>query len=77
MEELISFSFRIPRWLARGTEAAARQMGLSKSEYARRAIEELNHRVMQERIAALSRSLAPSSAAAAQSMDATSADGLE
>ena len=76
MEELIAFSFRIPRSLAQGTEAAAREMGLSKSEYARRAIEELNHRVMQQRIAALSHRLASSSAAAAESMDSTSADGL-
>jgi hypothetical protein len=77
MEELIAFSFRIPRWLAKGTEAAAKEIGLSKSQYARRAIEELNHRVMQERIAALSRRLGPASAAAAAAMDSTSADGLE
>ena len=77
MEDLIAFSFRIPRALAQGTAAAAKAMGLSKSEYARRAIEELNHRVMQERIAALSHRLTSSSAAVAESMDATSADGLE
>jgi hypothetical protein len=77
VEELIAFSLRIPRRLAKGAEAAARELGLSKSEYARRAIEELNHRVMQERIAKLSHSLAAASAAAAQAMDAASSDGLE
>jgi predicted DNA-binding protein len=77
MEDLIVFSLRIPRRLAKGAEAAARELGLSKSEYTRRAIEELNHRVMQERMAKLSRRLAAASAAAAREMDAASSDGLE
>ena len=77
MEELTPFSFRIPKGLAKTVEAAAKQLGVTKSEYARRAIEELNHRVMQDRIAGLSRRLAAGSAAASRSMDATSADGLE
>jgi hypothetical protein len=77
MDELIAFSFRIPKLLAMGTAAAAKELGLSKSEYARRAIEDLNHRVMQDRIAALSQRLAAESAAAAHSMEASSADGLK
>jgi hypothetical protein len=77
VEELIPYSLRIPRSLAQGAEAAAHELGLSKSEYARRAIEELNWRVMQERIAKLSHRLACASAAAAQEMDAASRDGLE
>ena len=77
MEELIVFSLRIPRWLAKSAESAARELGLSKSEYTRRAIEELNYRVMQERIAKLSHRLAAASAAAAQEMDSASGDGLE
>lgn len=77
MEELIAFSLRIPSSLAKRAESAARELGLSKSEYARRALEELNHRVMQERIAKLSHRLAAASAAAAQEMDAASHDGLE
>lgn len=77
VEELVAFSLRIPRWLVKGAESAAHELGLSKSEYARRAIEELNWRVMQERIAKLSHRLAAASAAAAQEMDAASHDGLE
>ncbi len=77
MEELTLFSFRIPKALASSAAVAARQLGLSKSAYARRAIEELNRRVMRQRIGELSRRLSVSSAAAARSMEATLSDGLE
>ena len=77
MEELVAFSLRIPRWLAKSAESAARELGLSKSEYTRRAIEELNDRVMQERIAKLSHRLAAASTAVAKEMDAAIGDGLE
>ena len=77
MEDLVAFSLRIPRSLAKSAESAAHELGLSKSEYTRRAIEELNHRVMQERIAKLSHRLAAASAGAAQEMDVASGDGLE
>lgn len=76
MEELTSFSLRIPKTLARNIEAAAKRMGLSTSEYARRALEEFDHRMMQERIAELSQRLASHSAAAAQAMEASTSDGL-
>lgn len=51
-------------------------MGLSTSEYARRALEEFDHRMMQERIAELSQRLASHSAAAAQATEASTSDGL-
>lgn len=76
MDDLTSFSLRIPKALAHSIEAAAKRLGLSKSEYARRAMEEFDHRMMQERIAELSQRLAPDSAAASRAMDASTADGL-
>ena len=76
MEDLTSFSFRIPRTLAASIAATAKRMGLSKSEYARRAMEELHERLMQERMAELSQRLTAQSTAAARSMDASTADGL-
>jgi len=50
---------------------------VSKSEYARRAMEEFEERLMQERIAELSRQLAAHSASAARSMEGSTSDGLE
>jgi hypothetical protein len=76
MEELTSLSLRIPKSLARSIEAEAKRSGVNKSEYARRALEDFNQRVMQERIAEISRRLAYQSAAAAQSMDPSTSDGL-
>src|ERR1700675_2673322 len=76
MEDLISFSFRVPRDLAAGVEAAAKQMGLSRSEYARRALEQFQAQQMQERMAELSRQVARQSADAACSMESSGADGL-
>jgi predicted DNA-binding protein len=77
MDDLVPVSLRIPKTLSARAAAAAKELGLSKSEYVRRAIEDLNHRVMQERMANLSQRLASNSAKAAQSMDSSSADGLE
>jgi len=77
MEDLTSFSFRIPKSLAASIATTAKRLGLSKSEYARRAMVELHERLMQERMAELSRRLAAQSAKAAQSMDAGTSDGLE
>ena len=76
MDDLISFSLRIPRTLAASIEAAAKRLGVSKSEYARRAMEEFEERLMHERIAELSQQLAVHSASAARSMEASSPDGL-
>jgi predicted transcriptional regulator len=76
MEELTSFSLRIPTALARSIEAEAKRSGLSKSEYARRALEDFNQRVMQERITEISRRLASQSAGAAQSMEPSTSDEL-
>jgi hypothetical protein len=77
LEDLTSFSFRIPKTLATNIAATAKRLGVSKSEYARRAMEDFNERLMQERIAELSRRLSAQSAEAASSMDASAADGLE
>ena len=77
MEDLISFSLRIPKALAANIEVTAKRLGMSKSEYARRAMEEFEERLMQERIAELSRQLAAHSASAALSMEGSTSDGLE
>lgn len=77
MEELISFSLRIPKTLAASIEATAKRLGVSKSEYARRAMEEFEERVMHERIAELSRQLAAHSASAARFMEGSTSDGLD
>ena len=77
MKELTSFSLRIPKGLATRIAATAKRLGVSKSEYARRAMEEFEQRVMQERMADLSQRLAANSDTAARSMDASTSDGLE
>jgi predicted DNA-binding protein len=77
MENLTSFSFRIPKTLAAGIAVTAKRLGLSKSEYARRALEEFHERLMQERMAELSQRLAAQSAETGRSMDASTSDGLE
>jgi sRNA-binding protein len=77
MEDLVSFSLRIPKSLAASIEVAAGHLGVSKSEYARRAMEEFERRLMHERIGKLSRQLAAHSAVAAQSLEDSTSDGLE
>jgi hypothetical protein len=67
--ELTSFSLRIPKTLAASIEVTAKRLGMSKSEYARRAMEEFEQRLMEDRIAELSRRLAAHSASAARSME--------
>jgi predicted DNA-binding protein len=76
MDDLVSFSLRIPRTLAAHIDATAKRLGVSKSEYARRAMEAFEERLMQERMADLSRQLSAHSASAAQSMEDSAADGL-
>ena len=49
------FSFRVTRPFIDEITQSAKLAGLSRSEYARRAIEAMNHRVMRERIAVLSK----------------------
>ena len=77
MDDLISFSLRIPKALAISIEATAKRLGVSKSEYARRAMEEFEEGLMHEHIAELSRQLAAHSASAARSMESSTSDGLE
>lgn len=77
MEDLISFSLRIPKSLATSIEATARRLGVSKSEYARRAMEAFEQRAMHDRIAELSHQLATHSESASQAMDDSTSDGLK
>ena len=76
MDTTAQFVFRAPESFVRETAEAARLSGLSRSEYARRVIEEANARAMQERIAMLSRQLSAQTAAETDELDATTADGL-
>jgi hypothetical protein len=76
MESLTTFSLRIPKDLARSIAVEAKRAGLSKSEYARRAMEEFNQQRMQERMAFLSTQLAAHSAAAHVAMESSVSDGI-
>lgn len=76
MDDLISFSLRVPRALAAGVSAAAKQMGVSRSEYTRRALEHFQSQLMWDRMTELSHRVAAESAAAGRSMEGGSADGL-
>ena len=75
METLISF--RAPEPLVEETGKSAKLLGLSKSEYARRAIEAMNHRVMRQRIAMLSKKFSAKSLAENLALDAATLDGLD
>jgi len=76
METQALFSFRVTKPFVDETTQSAKLAGLSRSEYARRAIEEMNHRVMRERIAVLSKQLSAQSLAVNDALDDTTADGL-
>jgi predicted transcriptional regulator len=58
------------------TVAAAR-MGLSRSAYARRALEAMNTEILRQRIATISSRLSTSSLHELEQMDAALADGLD
>jgi hypothetical protein len=76
MEDLIYLWIRLSRALAAGVKAAAKQMGVSKAEFARRALEHFQVQHMQDQMADLSRRVAKESADAGRSMEGSSADGL-
>ena len=76
METLTTFSLRIPKELARSIAIEAKRAGLSKSEYARRAMEEFNQQRMQERMTHLSTKLAAHSGAAHDAMESSISDGI-
>ena len=76
MEAQALFSFRATKPFVDETTQSAKLAGLSRSEYARRAIEEMNHRVMRERIAMLSKQLSAESLAVNEALVDTTADGL-
>lgn len=76
MESTSQFVFRAPDSFVRETAEAARLSGLSRSEYARRAIEEANARAMRDRIASLSRQLAAQTVTEVEALDAAANDSL-
>ncbi len=76
METQALFSFRATKPFIAETTKSAKLAGLSRSEYARRAIEEMNHRLMRERIAMLSKQLSAESLAVNEALVDTTADGL-
>ena len=76
MEATSQFIFRVPESFVRETAEAARLSGMTRSEYARRAIEEANARAMRTRISALSRELAAQTSAETLALDGSSPDGL-
>ncbi len=76
MDSTSQFAFRAPESFILETAEAARLSGLSRSEYARRAIEEANARAMRGRITALSLRLAVQTAAEADALDGSASDGL-
>ena len=76
MENNSPFMFRAPESFIRETTEAARLSGLSRSEYARRAIEDANARAMQDRIGQLSRQLAAQTEVELAALDGSSSDSL-
>lgn len=70
------FSFRVTESFVDTTTQHAKLTGLNRSEYARQAIEEKNHQVMEERIRLLSKQLSAQSLAVNQTLDDTVSDGL-
>ena len=76
MESQALFSFRVTKPFVDETTQSAKLAGLSRSEYARRAIEEMNRRVMRERIAVLSKQLSAQSLAVNEMLDDATEDGL-
>ena len=76
METQALFSFRVTKPFVDEATQSAKLAGLSRSECARRAIEEMNYRVIRERIAVLSRQLSVQSLAANEALDDTTEDGF-
>jgi hypothetical protein len=72
-----TLSFRAPDNFVQETLAAAARAGFKKSDYIREAVREKNARTMAEHIAALSRELSAEHLAFNESIDGTSADGLD
>lgn len=69
-------SFRAPESFIAEVASYAKLIGMNQSDYVRRAVVELNDRLMNERIANLSRELSAQSLAVANSMDGALGDGL-
>lgn len=69
-------SFRSTTAFAKKVSAFAKKLGVSRSEYTRIAVEELNRRVMSDRIKVLSIELSAQSLVASEAMDDSIGDGL-
>lgn len=76
MDATSQFVFRAPQSFIDETAEAARSSGMSRSEYARRAIEAANVQAMQSRMAVLSRQLADQGAVESEALDESTPDGL-
>ena len=72
----IMLAFRADPALAAEGDEFARQAGVSRSDYVRRAVEEKNARVLEERVAFLSQALSADHRQADEQLDATAGDGL-
>ena len=72
----IMLAFRADPALAAEVDEFARQSGVSRSDYVRRAVEEKNARVLEERVAFLSQALSAEHRQADEQLDATAGDGL-
>jgi predicted DNA-binding protein len=70
------FSFRVTESFVDTTTQYAKLIGLTRSEYARVAIEEKNRRIMEERIHMLSKQLSAQSLAVNEALEDTISDGL-
>lgn len=70
------FSFRASESFVDTTTQYAKLTGVSRSEYARQAIEEKNRRILEQRIHMLSNQLLAQSLAINESLDDTLSDGL-
>jgi hypothetical protein len=75
-DSLTIFALSIPKDLAHRIAVEAKRAGLSKSEYARRAMKEFNQQRMEERMAHLSTKLAAHSAAAHADTESSISDGI-
>jgi predicted DNA-binding protein len=56
-EKITTVAVRMPRSLARNMEVAAKRLGISKSEYIRRALEQFRQNTMQEQVMEFARQL--------------------
>jgi hypothetical protein len=76
MMRAVMLAFRADPTFAATVDQFARQAGVSRSDYVRRAVEEKNVRALEERMAFLSQALSAESKLTAEELDAAAGDGL-